>query len=365
MALTLFPHDPALPGLESALRPEVMTAALTDVLPECREEGLRIAQLKITPVRYRPNRRCTLRLDLRTRDAHGVPSTRTLFGKVYHDEAKATSVYAEMQMLAEATSRRPGGVAVAVPAGFLPELLVVLQRPVSGTPLIEFFGRPEEASSNHDRRSHQGVVQAAGALAELQELGVASERERPPDAELRKMGSRARGIALVDLGLGTRMQELVDELSRQLESLIEWGAEKGIVQGDCKPDQFLIRGSTTTLLDFDHCGMADPATDVATFLATFRQLRIKYSLKSPRHRAALERSGWLEGLDSTFLDRYCAVHGDEEDFRTRTIWYEAQALLRKAQRGFARSIRSPLPAALVDEAWRCLSALPSRGAMAR
>jgi Ser/Thr protein kinase RdoA (MazF antagonist) len=241
---------------------------------------------------------------------------------------------------------------------------MVLQRPVKGTPLVEFLGRPGTRAAEHDARGHAGVLQASTALARLQELGVSSERERPAAAELKKMARRASGTAMVNPNLGSEMMRLVDELSDRLEPLGITGAEKGLVQGDCKPDQFLIDGSTTTILDFDHCGRADPATDVATFLATLRQLRIRSSLKSPKLAAAVESSRWLVDAHSSFLDNYAATRADADDFRRRTAWFEAQALLRKAQRGFARSIQSPLPAALIDEAWRCLEALPARGVVA-
>jgi aminoglycoside phosphotransferase (APT) family kinase protein len=359
--LTLFPGDPALPNLRRALDPEGMAAALATVLPECRE-GWRIAQHKVTLVRYRPGRRCTLRIRLWLRDSHGDSIVaRTLYGKVYHDAAKATSVFTEMQLLAEAAAAHPGGLALAAPAGFLPYMPMVLQRPVTGTPLIEFLGR-RPSSSDHDDMAHKGVVQAALALAELHELGVKSERERPPEAELEKMARRARGTAMVNPDLGSAMERLVAELGNRLDRLGIAQAEKGLVHGDCKPDQFLIDGPTTTILDFDHCGTADPATDVGTFLATLRQLRIRSAIKSPRLAAAVDSSRWLVDAHGSFLDHYCSARADEAVFRRRTVWYEAQALLRKAQRGFARSIHSPLPAALIDEAWRCLEAPPARGA---
>jgi aminoglycoside phosphotransferase (APT) family kinase protein len=207
-------------------------------------------------------------------------------------------------------------------------------------------------------------VQAAVALAKLQDLGVSSERERPAAAELEKMARRARGTAMVNPDLGTAMGRLVDELSDRHDRLGIAGAEKGLVQGDCKPDQFLIDGPVTTMLDFDHCGRADPATDVATFLATLRQLRIRAALKSPRQAAVVENSRWLVDAHGSFLDHYCLTRPDSAEFRRRTVWYEAQALLRKAQRGFARSIQSPLPAELIDEAGRCLETIPTRGAVA-
>src|SRR2546422_7082554 len=50
--------------LATALRPEKMAAALTDILPGGREGKTRVTRCRVTPLRYRPGRRCTLRLEL-------------------------------------------------------------------------------------------------------------------------------------------------------------------------------------------------------------------------------------------------------------------------------------------------------------
>jgi len=157
----------------------------------------------------------------------------------------------------------------------------------------------------------------------------------------------------------------VDALGESLDEIASPDAATGLVHGDCKPDQFLMNGTVTTILDFDHCGTADPATDVATFLATLRQLRIKHSIKSPRHARAVADSGWLADAHTAFLETYCEARADVEEFRRRVVWYEAQALLRKAQRAFARSIRSPMPGALISEAKRCLQSPASQEVGAR
>jgi hypothetical protein len=69
-------------------------------------------------------------------------------------------------------------------------------------------------------------------------------------------------------------------------------------------------------------------------------------------------------LAELFLAEYCAVGGRGPDFRLRVAWYEAVALLRKAARAFARSPRSPLPAALVEGAWHCYATLSGAPAAA-
>ena len=111
----------------------------------------------------------------------------------------------------------------------------------------------------------------------------------------------------------------------------------GLVHGDCKPSQFWIDGSQLALLDFDHCGLADPASDVGTFLASLRQ----------RGRRALE---------GPFFETYADRAHAGPALREGVAWYECVALLRKALRAFARAPRSPVPGLLAREGLRELSA---------
>jgi aminoglycoside phosphotransferase (APT) family kinase protein len=128
------------------------------------------------------------------------------------------------------------------------------------------------------------------------------------------------------------------------------------VHGDCKPSQFLIKNQQVALLDFDHCGMADPAVDVGTFLATLQQMQVKKIIKNrgrPTHSIT-----WMPNVKQQFLEAYFQSSGSPSGLLERAAWYEAVGMLRKAIRAFERSPFSPLPAALLGEAWKGLEKLP-------
>ncbi|MFN2489612.1 MAG: phosphotransferase family protein [Actinomycetota bacterium] len=357
MEVRVFPDDPALPGLAAALDERHMMALLNDGLAEYRARDERVVHVRAEPIRYRPDRRCTVRLDLWVRGPGGAVERRRMFGKVYHDLDKATSVFDEMATMARLEAVRTGGFSVVAPAGFLPDIPMVLQEPARGISLERFLPGPEGRFAKLDPRGRDGLTRAAGALAALHGSGFVSDRIRPVSSELKKMGRRAESVGLASPLVADGMERLLDELSARLESLSGWGARDTVVHGDCKASQFLMDGDTVTLLDFDHCGMADPATDVGTFLATFRQGRIARELKGD---GSATQDGWLEELQMLFLDGYCAAADQGSDFRARSAWYDAQALLRKAQRAFARSTRSPMPEALIEEGLAVLGALPDR-----
>ena len=109
----------------------------------------------------------------------------------------------------------------------------------------------------------------------------------------------------------------------------------GLVHGDCKPSQFLLRGEDVVLLDLDSCGAADPAVDVGTFLATLRQQAVRRTLGRRAVPSSADGTTPLAGL---FLEEYLRSAGGPSDggLRRRIAWYEAVALERKALRCFAR-----------------------------
>jgi hypothetical protein len=388
MAVYPYPHDPWLPGLAGASDPQAIADALSKVLPECRSGQARVLQVRVSPQRYRPGKRLTLRLDVRLRDARGNIPTRTYYAKVYHDAQKASSVYQEMQMMADQASVWEGKVVLARAAAFLPELSMVLQEPVSGTLLEDLIAtmgadqRVSESAQPQAGRGWDGIKRAAAALAAVHTAGMVTGRQRPIQAELARFQKRAAKIESVDAVQGGRMGELAAALPAWLGKQDEWGAEQALIHGDCKPSQFLIGDGHVAILDFDHAGMADPANDVGTFLATLRQLAIRQSLKSKgsgwRRRAEEQGSrgdkdlftpaphypsppALLMALEKLFLDEYCAVSDRGDGFRLRATWYEAVGLMRKALRGFGRSPFSPLPDMMVAEAWECLAELPAAG----
>lgn len=355
-----FDQDPALPGLATTLDGQAMREVLNETLPECRDGHARVLRCRATPLRYRPDRRCTLRFDVALRDTRtGAFNRRRLFGKVYHDLAKATSVHGEMQMLADSAPARDGRVVLAPIVAFLPDLRLILQGPVEGTPLELYLEGLRGRVTAGDQRGWDGIIRSASAFAAVHTAGLSTDRERPIEKELKRFVKRAAQAAEVDPVVGGRMGDLAAALPNWLDRLPGWDAEIGLVHGDCKHSQCMVTPQGIAILDFDHCGMADPATDIGTYLATLRQLGIHQAIGASDPAAAATRKSWLRELEERFLDEYCAASGYSPGFRPRATWYEAVALMRKALRGFARSPRSPMPLAQVEEGWRCLEALPA------
>ncbi|MFN8502014.1 phosphotransferase family protein [Kouleothrix sp.] len=357
MQVYSFEQDPALPGLPVALDPPRMRAALLDALPEYRDGARELVSVRARPLRYRPGKRCTMRFDIWER-AGGAYARRTLYGKAYHQLGKAASVFNEMRMLAESEAVRSGRVVLAPVAAFLPELMIVLQGPVEGEPLELFLEGLQGSATAGDQRGWDGVIRSADALAAVHTSGVATDRERPIDKELKRFVKRASQAAAVDEAGGAKLLALANALPAWLGHLAPWGEQITLVHGDCKHSQCMLTEAGVAILDWDHCGMADPATDIGTYLATFRQMGLHQTLKSRGSPAAVARSQWLRALEDAFLDAYVAASGFGEGFYYRARWYEAVALMRKALRAFSRAPKSPMPLAQVEAGWNILHDLP-------
>ena len=334
--LSPFPFDPDLPALPRVVDPRHLGPALATTLgdadPAWRSHPER---LRLTVLRYRPGKRVTVRL---THPLAGAP----LIAKAYHDDTKASAV------AAEAPHRTPSGTGVlafASTVGYAPGLGVVVQERVTGVALDSIISSRHPAAA----AAHRGVTRAARALAELHDLPLATPRQRPVERELVRFGERAERIATVHPQLGAAAAALADHLVDLHRTLPP--ARTGPVHGDCKPSQFLLSGNRVVLLDLDHLGIAEQATDVGTFLASLRQQAVRRRLAG---RPAQEEA--MDALAAAFMSAYIQSRGAQDQL-TGIHWHVAVALERKALRAFARAPRSPLAAALVDDAQHCLDTL--------
>ncbi len=354
MRVYRFPNDPSLPSLAKALHSQTFSAALAEALPEFQINAVRILRCNVKLLRFRPGRRCTLRLDVWLREKKsGAIDKRVLYGKIYHDLEKAGHVYQQMLSLSNSIPAKDGRISFATVSAFLPSLAMVLQNPVEGIALDSLINCDTDAC---DARGVAGTVAAGSALAALHTSGLAVGKPRSIISELARFKKRGARIGQVNSELGNDIIKLADALSAWQDTLDQWGATTCLVHGDCKPAQFLIKDQQVTLLDFDHCGMADPAVDVGTFLATLQQMKVKQTIKNRGKPAPC--TGWMPALKRQFLEAYCSASGNSTGFSQRAGWYEAVGLLRKAIRGFERSPFSPLPAALVMEARSIVETLP-------
>ena len=332
-----FPDDPDLPALPRVTDPVHLGRALAPLRDASAARAA--VRCRIQLLRYRPGKRATVLAQM-------APSLPAVVAKAYHAPDKAVAVATEASALSSLVARGET-LRLAPLVGTVAEWGVVVQEAVVGTGLDVFLA----SRGATDPRAVEGVRLAARALAEWHELPAVTSRRRSEAAELQRFETRAAGAASLDPAFAAAALRLAGRLLERHAELPS--ARPGLVHGDCKPSQFLLGDAHVHLLDLDHCGVSDQATDVGTFLASLRQLAVRRDLA----RGARGERAELESLGRLFLRTYLTTRGgDLADVAGRVPWQQAVALERKALRAFARAPHSTLAPALLKEADRCLDA---------
>ena len=235
LRLSRFPHDPALPTLSKVLT-----------------EGARV-------VRYRPHKRCTLRLD---------SENAAMFIKVFPDDS-AERLFRDGQALWQASVAGTLPFAVAHSEKWNEAARSVWQSAVPGQPILEnLFGTegPELAE------------RMGRAAASLMASGLTPSLQFDRDKQLQK--SLQNGCEL-----GERAPWLKPAVDCLLETLTELHAlaeERPLrpIHGAPHAHQWLENGRRLGLVDFDGFTFGDPELDVATFVTemdfeNWRRVRVE------------------------------------------------------------------------------------------
>ena len=209
------------------------------------EERLRLPQLRrclalpgAQLVRHKPGRRAVIRFP-----------ARRLYGKTYASD-RGPRVYA---LLREVARLRPCGedVAVPEPVAYDEELGLVLVRELSGVPVT-------------DRLTAALAEQIGRALRSLHESDLRPPKVHTLEDELAPLAPRAERLrALPELaGL---VERVLDVLAAPPDA---WQLRPA--HRDFYDAQILVGGRGLAVLDWDDAALADPAVDVANFLAHLR-----------------------------------------------------------------------------------------------
>ena len=338
-----FPDDPDLPGLAAATDPErPARRPCRSALPGRRRRRVRC---RVDLVRYRPGKRATLRCEVR---GPRSGAAQRLVVKSYHDGRQGGG--GRGRGGAARRHARPGGPA-ALRAG-------------AGAPARAVARR---AGARARRAPRRAVLRVRRTVGRTRRCGGPPSRSPRCTASRWSAAGRARSTPSWSASApgapgwprSTRNRGGTASTSRPA-SLAD-GADAsargavGLVHGDCKPSQFLLRGDRTSC-----CSTSTPAggptrpVDVGTFLATLRQRTVRMR---PRPRAVPTSAGGTDGARREECSSRSTCGRRERppdgELRRRIAWYEAVALERKALRCFARAPRSPLTGALVEEGHAC------------
>jgi phosphotransferase family enzyme len=281
--------------------------------------SLRILGARPRIVRAKGNR-CTILYELEY-PPEDADSPNPVIAKTYRRDAGAKT-YAGMRALWSSELGTRDAVAVAEPLAYDPELKVLLQGPVRGESTLTDLIRSAFASGSTEALGEVSayVDKTALGLAALHTSGVT----------FGKTITWADRVADVEEQLGwvtPLAPELSDAASPLLTRLVKREAEHPPgplvpTHGSFRPNQVLLSGGEIGFVDFDGFCQAEPAVDVACFLASLKKTVRVHADDEGAGRSDVGRArlSELEELGERFLQQYEAIANIS---RERVVLWEA------------------------------------------
>jgi hypothetical protein len=390
LTLQCFPYDAELPSLAAAFTTSLPTGNLAAALTAGAEAvlgvpGAELAEVLVSPVRYKAGDRCVLRYQVRLTTQEVL----VFFGKLYRDPARAAEAYRLAERLwamrdKASSLHRPASIPPAVPRplALVEELGLVLTETAGGahgggqlpgTLLL----RPPRRLRTPVAPPEGALAAAAAALAWMHTSGVTTDRRAPCGSAVSgRVHKWSRGLRETVPGLSGELDRTVGPLIDALQALTPTGtAEAVLVHGAFKPSQLVFCAPHeascqashqfphhAVITDLDGAGPGDPALDAGCFLAYLRPPGVMRG-----HPGA---NGWYEKAKQAFLDAYLAglaAHGVDpahlSGLRQRAALFDAALLLKIASRR-ARRMNSPRideVRSVMGEIGRCLEQFAEEG----
>ena len=201
--------------------------------------------------------------------------------KTYHGD-KGQNAYAGMRALWRSPLGHSSTVRIAEPLAWLPELNVLVQGPIrEELTLKELLCRELQACQQAARGGGAGdlalslpcyIGKTAAGLAELHQCGVGYGEEVTWEDELTKIYKQRAKLAGPLPQLATAAEELLNHLRDDRRGAAPDAAAPA--HRSFRPAQVLLAGGEIGFIDFDGFCQAEPALDMALFMATVKNLGI-------------------------------------------------------------------------------------------
>lgn len=272
----IFPADRKLESLRTLTDGDAMAPILQAAL-ERDAHGAKVRGVGVNVVRYKPERKCVLRYDVRWTEDTGAPSV------VYAKVVRATHLARTPRLLTSIRESSSGaGFDFPVPLGLLGSLRAEIYSHVPGTTLSALCEAPEFSV----------VCRRVGrALRQFHGLRVAAAPRREATAKVAQLDRNAAELLLFLPSDQERIERLRDQLILRLRAV--HSPRSCLIHGDFHGDKVLVQRGHVGLVDLDDCALGNPAEDLGSMWAQLKWL----SLKGPRPRL-------LERGRKAFLDGY-------------------------------------------------------------
>ena len=307
--LWAFPHDAGMPKLPKALSPEFIRAGLdanVEAFQELNSPNWRFASVEIDEIKYMPGKRCVLRYRTAFKNEIGEKKSFSFYGKAFDD----SSSQFKFETLCAIYENFRHVVEIPRPLAHIPEANLIWQEDWGGKPL-------DEALPELDWPAlfvKLGAVTAKLHMTPCTELPCLTT----PKSFVRRMKEDALALVWRLPEHREYFEQVHQRLNDAHETIGAEGAPQAPTHGALRVEQFLVKGETLALLDFDEAELCDPHAEVAEFIASLRHLEFLKGLNSADLAAAA----------SAFEEGYCKHVTWRVDQR-RIAWYAAASWLTK------------------------------------
>jgi hypothetical protein len=253
---------------------------------------------------YKPGTRGTIRYDLEyASDLAGRGWPEIVIGKTYRGN-KGQIAYEGMRALWQSPLAAGDLVTIAEPLAYLPDLKALFQRSIPEERILEDVLKSALSNASPEALDelYYFVRQAASGLAALHSSKarygeVVTWADRVPD--VRKIVDR---LVVPIPELASAVMPLLARLEA-LDVAQPAGAPVP-THGTFKPEQVLIHGRQIGFIDFDEFCMAEPALDIAVFLAAIKDVGLTSDDTLQSAPLRQERLALLESIGEAFLEEY-------------------------------------------------------------
>ncbi|HEX7248232.1 MAG TPA: phosphotransferase [Actinomycetota bacterium] len=288
LTLTSTPADTALTALSTLADPVTSRALLTDALQQhTAYRNVQVRWCEPTIARYKPGSRCTVVYRIGYDSGHAGPSR--VIAKTYSGD-KGRTAFDGMVGLWDSSLRSSVHVAVAEPLAFFDDLNVLVQGPVAGLETMKECLKRGLATGDLGiigqalRRTARGLATLHGCGVRAASVTVRQERD--------EVQHRAVRLSRWAPEAGPRVSAWLSSLDGCAHA---WPADEPVPShGSFRPAQVLVDGDDVGFIDFDGFCEAEPAMDLALFIATVKNLGMRAAAPGEQ----------VEHLCDGFVDEY-------------------------------------------------------------
>jgi len=322
--------DPGIETLSEVLDPIALARHLGDV-SRAFWNGQAVKEVQVRVLRHHVGQRCTLEIALRTEQGWHF-----MIGKVY--QADCPELFQAMEGIQQAGFGPQDEFSIPQPLAYLASLRCLVQEKVEGPSAGDIFKTGDEQSRV------AAAEQCARWLARFHDVGPKAGPVSYPQDHLKSKSMRrcARKITKLNGPVADKAARLLQRLEEASSSVRPVELRAG--HGSYSASHVILAQGRTVAIDWDFHEVADPACDVARFLAALR-------------RRALIRLGsirLLDGAAEAFQRAYLAVGPSDVEKNLR--FFEVATYLNLA----IRHLSDPAPNcqentdAMLDEGLRVL-----------